>query len=96
MEKARNRAPVPFKVDSKGRVSLGRSFANALVLVRKVDDDVVEVVRAEAVPAKEAWLHKNKKALESVMRGLEQTGTGDFADSPDLDADEELAKSVKG
>lgn len=79
---------LPLKtVDSQGRVSLGKQFAGRLVFVKKMVDGIIEIVPAEAVPAKEAWLHKNKEAFESVMRGLEQTGRGEFADSPDIDAD---------
>ena len=81
-------ATVPLRtVDSQGRVSLGRQFAGRLVFVKKMMGGIVEIVPAEAVPAKEAWLHKNKEAFESVMRGLEQTGRGEFADAPDIDAD---------
>lgn len=79
---------LPLKtVDSQGRVSLGRQFAGRLVFVKKMADGIMEIIPAEAVPAKEAWLHKNKEAFESVMRGLEQTGRGEFADAPDVDAD---------
>ena len=86
---------LPVKaVDSKGRVSLGREFADKLVFVKRIADGVVEIIMAEAVPAKEAWLHKNDKAYESVMRGLEQTGKGEFAQSPVLEADADLSDAI--
>lgn len=84
------------KVDAKGRVSLGAAFANSLVLVSQLADGVVQVTLAEAVPAKEAWLHRNREAFKAVMRGLEQTGKGGFADSPDLEADSDIADKIKG
>jgi hypothetical protein len=42
--------------------------------------DIDELKRLEAVlaliPASEKWLYKNKKALESVQRGLKQAAKG--------------------
>jgi 6,7-dimethyl-8-ribityllumazine synthase len=83
-------------VDGKGRVSLGKGFANRLVLVKQVSDGVLQLTLAEAVPVSEAWLHKNKKALASVMRGLEQTGKGEYAESPALEMDNRMAGRIKG
>ncbi len=34
------------------------------------------------IPAQEAWLFKNKKALDSVRRGLKQLGEGKFIKMP--------------
>jgi len=82
------------KVDAKGRVTLGKSFANSLVIIKSCDD-VVEIVRAEAVPAREAWLFKNKRAYESVMRGLEQAARGEFVEAPDLEAGRKLADEIE-
>ena len=79
---------IPLKVDGRGRVSLGKAFAHRLVLVSKVSEDCVQIELAEAVPTKEAWLHKNRTAMESVMRGLTQTGQGEFAQPPNLEADD--------
>ena len=42
--------------------------------------DIDELKRLETVldliPSSEKWLYKNKKALESVQRGLKQAGKG--------------------
>jgi hypothetical protein len=78
---------VPVKVDGRGRVSLGKTFAHRLVLMKRLAPDRVQIELAEAIPAREAWLHKNKAAAESVRRGLEQTGRGEFVKPPELDAD---------
>ncbi len=83
------------KVDSRGRVTLGKAFANRLVLMTRVGEDRIEIEMAEAVPAREAWLHKNRAALGSVARGLEQTGRDEFAKSPDLKAGGALADRIK-
>ena len=52
-------------------------------------------MRAEAVPSSEAWLHRNQAAMESVMRGLEETAAGRFVEAPDLAADVDIADMVK-
>lgn len=46
--------------------------------------------------AKEAWLRKNKAAFKAVMRGLGETGKGQFAKSPNLAEDAKLAGKIKG
>jgi hypothetical protein len=45
-------------------------------------------------PTHETWLFRNKKALASVKRGLDQARKREFADPPDLDGDEKLAAMV--
>jgi hypothetical protein len=88
-------AVVTKPVDGKGRLTLGKEFANRLVIVRELPDGALEVIPAAVIPANEAWLFKNRKAFESLMRGLEQTARGEFAESPDLEADAELARKIQ-
>ncbi len=71
-------------VDSKGRLTLGESFANAIVLVEAREDGEVIIKRARVIPAGEAWLYDNKTALASVRRGLKQAAEGDFVAEPDF------------
>jgi uncharacterized protein with von Willebrand factor type A (vWA) domain len=78
-------------VDARGRLTLGPRFANRLVIVRELDDGGLEIVPAEAVPAREAWLYKNPKALKAVREGLEEARAGQFADAPDLTSDDDLS-----
>jgi len=47
------------------------------------------------VPADEAWLWKNKKALAMVQRGLEDARQRRFVEAPDLAAGEKLAARIK-
>ena len=65
-------------VDSRKRIPLGRllpdedvSLFNASVIDGKI---ILEPMRA--VPAREAWLYKNPKALASVLQGLKEAGEG--------------------
>lgn len=71
-------------VDNRGRVSLGQAYANQLVIVQTLDDGEIRVIPAQAVPAREAWLWKNPKALGKVLEGLEQAKAGKLADGPKL------------
>ena len=83
-------------VDARGRVSLGQAFANALVIIKERVDGVVEIVRAEAVPAHEIWLYKNPEALAAVLAGIEQAKAGQFVESPDLAADARMIAEMEG
>lgn len=76
------------RVDTKGRISLGLNYANALVILDQNDDGDLIIKRAEIIPANEAWLFKNKKAIQSVRKGLKEAKEGKFAnDAPDIDVD---------
>jgi len=74
-------------VDARGRLTLGPKYANRLVILREHEGGALEIIPAEAVPAGEAWLHRNPKALASVRQGLAEARQGRFAQRPDLDAD---------
>ena len=66
-------------VDSKGRLTLGESFANRTVIVEgRVGGEVV-IRLARVVPEREAWLYENEPAEVSVRRGLKQARDGKFA-----------------
>ena len=82
-------------VDSKGRLTLGESFANATVIVESHTEGEVTVKLARGIPAREAWLYDNKAALASVRRGLNQAAEGQFVAGPDLKAAAELAEQLQ-
>ncbi len=71
-------------VDSRGRLTLGPRYANRLVIVREQKDGALEIIPAEAVPAREAWLYRNAAAREAVRAGLEDARARRFAKAPDL------------
>ncbi len=69
-------AGVAKKLDSKGRLVLGPEYANATVLVEEVGEGEFKVQTAAVVPVREAWLYKNREALDLVQKGLEEAKTG--------------------
>lgn len=63
--------------DSKGRITLGkrsREFSG-YTMKEKADGSILLEPLIE-VPAKEAWLYKNKEAFDRVSKGLEQSAAG--------------------
>ncbi len=72
--------------DSKGRVALGKAFANSTVMVERVSQTEVRIIKDRVVPDSEAWLWDNQEALAMVKRGLQQAKNQEFAKHPpDLD-----------
>jgi len=82
-------------VDSKGRLTLGESFANATVIVESRGEGEVIVKLARVIPAREAWLYDNQAALASVRRGINQAAERQFVAGPDLKAASELAGQLQ-
>jgi hypothetical protein len=81
-------------VDSKGRLTLGESFANRTVIVEQRDDEIV-LRLARVIPEREAWLYENTEAREAVRRGLRQAQAGKFAKrGPDLAEAAKLADQL--
>lgn len=68
--------------DKKGRVSLGASFANVPVHIEPKGKGEWMIRVVEAIPAKEAWLMKNKEALNLVTTGILQAQNREFAEDP--------------
>jgi hypothetical protein len=82
-------------VDSKGRLMLGSRLAGRMVIIDDSDPAHIVITPAVAIPEKEAWLYKNKVALELVRKGLEELKEGKFSDSPpDLAKDAGLADQL--
>lgn len=82
-------------IDSKGRLTLGASFANRTVIVEERGDEIV-LKLARIIPDREAWLYENDEALASVRSGLRQARNRKFAEQgPDLKAASELADELQ-
>ena len=88
------RLPVK-KADSKGRIALGKEYADSLVIVIQEPEGVLRLIPAEAVPAREAWLYKNPEAIRMVMEGIEDAKAGRLTDGPDLSAGAKLADAIE-
>ncbi len=83
--------------DEKGRVALGKRFANKTVIIREIDSTEVLVTLARVIPEREAWLFENQAAKALVATGLQQAEARQFSDSPpDLEADAALADQLEG
>ena len=89
-ETKRAKAPKESSVksaDEKGRIALGKKFANRTVIIEEVSETEVLVKLARVIPEREAWLYKNPVALAAVRKGLEQLRAGEVTSGPDLEAD---------
>ena len=82
------------QVDKKGRLTLGRRFAGKIVIVTEIDDSTVKVTATMAIPERKVWLYKNKSALASVQRGLNQARKRRFVKGPNLAADAKLVQRL--
>jgi hypothetical protein len=83
------------QVDSKGRISLDKSYAGSTMLMDRRDDGTIVLRPAVTVPANEAWLWKNAEALSMVQEGIDEARQGVHADPPDLAAAAKLASKIK-
>ena len=75
---------IKLTVDSRKRVSLTKLLPEGNISsVRAYKDDQRIILEPMVeIPAREAWLYKNKAALDKVRKGLSQKGTikrGSFA-----------------
>lgn len=69
------------RVDAKRRVALGHTAAAGQVTSFKVYQNAHGQIILDpmvSIPAHEAWLFKNKRALAMVRRGLEEAKRGRF------------------
>ncbi|MFH0787344.1 MAG: hypothetical protein V2B13_06975 [Pseudomonadota bacterium] len=64
--------------DAKGRIALGAEYAGKTFLIEKEGEETIILRFAEVVPAREAWLWKNKKAFDRVMEGIDDARKGKF------------------
>ncbi len=83
------------QVDSKGRITLDRRFANRVVMIEDVDDTEVRITMARVIPEREAWLYDHPEAKKAVFAGIEQARSMQLVEAaPDLAADKDLADGI--
>lgn len=68
--------------DNKGRITLGHRRTEGIsgFKLEQRSDGVIVLYPQQEIPAREAWLWKNKAALASVMRGLDESAAGKTSD----------------
>jgi hypothetical protein len=82
--------------DSRGRINLGKEFANKTFLYTKTGETEMKLELAAIIPERELWLYRNPEAKALVEIGLGQAKTGKFSTSPpDLDADQALVDQLE-
>jgi hypothetical protein len=67
--------------DSKGRITLGHlaeGVSGFLIIKSKKSNRLILEPYAE-IPAREKWLFDNKRALESVKKGIRQSAAGQIS-----------------
>jgi hypothetical protein len=69
-------------VDSKGRIVLGKQFANRTAIVQYMDDGDIVIRLARIIPESEAWLYENEQALNLLRQGLKEAQELDFSSNP--------------
>ncbi|MHB8202089.1 MAG: hypothetical protein ACYDHG_00120 [Desulfomonilaceae bacterium] len=83
-------------VDSRGRINLGKEFANKTYFFEKIGETEIRLELAAVIPERELWLYKNPEAKSLLEIGLEQVKAEQFAaDPPDLDADQALVDQLE-
>ena len=65
-------------VDAKHRITVGEPLAPGyrVQIYKNEDDGTVLLVPCVEIPAREAWLYKNPKALKSVLQGIKDAEEG--------------------
>jgi len=68
---------VNLAVDSRKRISLSKLLPDLPVssVRAHLEGDKIILEPMVEIPAREAWLYQNKKALNKVKTGLAETGT---------------------
>lgn len=76
-ESVRAKGSYRLRPDSKGRITLGKLAEGvSSYRARKQADGKIILEPFMEVPADERWLWENKKALESVMKGIADAKAG--------------------
>ena len=71
-----------LKLDSKKRITLGKFVKSDVTSydVELKENGVIVLYPKVEIPAEEVWLFKNKTAMDSVKRGLENSKNNEVVD----------------
>lgn len=72
------------KVDTSGRLSLGRDKAGEQYDVDEAEDGKIVLTPVAVIPKRELWLHNNPEAKAMVLRGLADSAAGRTRDGGDF------------
>lgn len=86
-------APETKQADGRGRISLGREYANRTFLVEEIEGSIV-IRPARVIPEQEAWLYRNPVALEMVRQGLDQARRREPGRAPNVDRARKLVDTI--
>ena len=68
--------------DARGRVSLGKEYANKTFFFEKTGEKELKLELAAIIPERELWFHRNPKVQKAVIEAVERLRAGQFAESP--------------
>ncbi len=72
------------KVDTSGRLSLGRDKAGEQYDLEESPDGTITLTPVVVIPKRELWLHQNAEAKQSVLQGLADSAAGRTTDGGDF------------
>ncbi len=82
--------------DSRGRINLGKEFANKTFLLTRTGGTEMRLELAAVIPERELWLYQNSEARTALLEAMERVKAGEFADSPpDVDEEEPWEKELE-
>jgi hypothetical protein len=68
--------------DSRGRINLGKEFANKIFIFEKVGKTEMKLEIATVIPDKEIWFYRDPEAQKALFEAIGRVKAGEFADSP--------------
>lgn len=72
------------KVDTSGRLSLGRDKVGEQYDVDEAPDGTITLTPVAVIPKRELWLHNNPSTKSSVLQGLSDSAAGRVVDGGDF------------
>jgi hypothetical protein len=72
------------KVDTSGRLSLGRDKVGEQYDIHEAADGKITLTPVAVIPKSELWLHNNPDAKQAVLRGLADSAAGRTRDGGDF------------
>jgi len=94
MNKEVQQMGAPKYSDEKGRLLLGKEFANTPFLIEKQANGEIVLKPSVTIPVNEGWLLKNANALDLVALGISNARAKKFVPSPMNENDESWLSQI--